>query len=74
MDDIAWFTKDGEKMAEGDWAQGYAKSLGIFLNGSTIPNPNPHGEPVTDKNFYMIFNAHHESLIFTLPGNGWGER
>jgi glycogen operon protein len=33
MDDIAWFTKDGEKMAEGDWAQGYAKSLGIFLTG-----------------------------------------
>jgi len=66
--DIAWFTMEGEQMAEEDWGQWYAKSLGIFLNGATIPNPNPRGEPVTDSNFYLIFNAHYEPLDFTLPG------
>jgi glycogen operon protein len=70
--DIAWFNLEGEQMAEGDWGLGYAKSLGIFLNGATIPNPNPRGEPVTDDNFYMIFNAHYESLDFTLPDADWG--
>jgi len=71
--DIAWFSKAGEQMAEPDWGQGSVKSLGVFLNGETIPNPNPRGEPVIDDNFYLIFNAHHRSLVFTLPGAGWGE-
>ena len=72
--DLAWFTLEGEQMAEEDWGQGFAKSLGVFLNGATIPNPNPHGEPVIDDNFYVIFNAHHEPLNFTLPRTDWGER
>ena len=72
--DLAWFTLEGEQMAEEDCGQGFAKSLGVFLNGATIPNPNPHGEPVIDDNFYVIFNAHHEPLNFTLPRTDWGER
>ncbi|MFO8085943.1 MAG: glycogen debranching protein GlgX [Desulfobacterales bacterium] len=71
--DIAWFTMEGEQMVEENWEHGYAKSLGIFLNGATIPNPNPRGEPVIDDNFYIIFNAHHEPLNFTLPDSRWGE-
>lgn len=71
--DIAWFTMQGEQMAEEDWGQGYARSLGIFLNGKTIPNPNPKGEPVVGDDFYLIFNAHHEPLKFHLPGGEWGE-
>jgi glycogen operon protein len=71
--DIAWFTLEGEQMAEEDWEQGYAKSIGIFLNGKTIPNPNPRGEPVTDDDFYLIFNAHQAPLNFNLPGSNWGE-
>jgi pullulanase/glycogen debranching enzyme len=70
--DIAWFTMEGDPMAEEDWGQGYAKSLGIFLNGAAIPNPNPRGEPVTDDSFSIIFNAHHEPLDFCLPGSDWG--
>ncbi|AKH37167.1 MULTISPECIES: glycogen debranching protein GlgX [Nitrosomonas] len=70
--DIAWFTLEGAQMSENDWGLGYAKSLGIFLNGITIPNPYPRGEPVKDDNFYVIFNAHHEALTFTLPGMEWG--
>jgi isoamylase len=69
--DIAWFTLEGEQMAEQDWGQGFAKTLGIFVNGATIPNPNPRGEPVIDVNFYLIGNAHYEPLDFTLPGTEW---
>jgi glycogen operon protein len=65
---------DGKQMAEEDWGLGYAKSLGIFLNGGTIPNPNPRGEPVIDSNFYFIFNAHFEPLIFNLPESKWAEQ
>jgi isoamylase len=71
--DIAWFTLEGEQMAEEDWGQGIANSLGIFLNGQTIPNPNPWGDPTTDENFYIIINAHFEPLRFKLPGSTWGQ-
>lgn len=70
--DIAWFTPEGQQMAEEDWGQGYAQSLGIFLNGTTIPNPTPRGEPVQDEDFYLIVNAHHESMRFILPRRRWG--
>ena len=73
VEDIAWFTLEGEIMDEEDWGLGYAKSLGVFFNGATIPNPNPRGEPVTDDSFYLVFNAHHEPLEFQLPPREWGQ-
>ena len=72
--DIAWFTLEGEQMAEEDWGLGYAKSIGVFLNGGTIPNPHPRSAPVIDANFYFIFNAHYEPLVFTLPRKKWAEK
>jgi isoamylase len=71
--DIAWFTMQGEHMSEDHWGLGFAKTLGVFLNGGTIPNPYLRGEPVIDDNFYLIFNAHHEPLMFILPDREWGE-
>jgi glycogen operon protein len=70
--DIAWFSIEGQQMSEEDWGEDYAKSLGIFLNGATIPNPNPRGEPVFDDSFYVMFNAHYEPLEFSAPGEKWG--
>jgi glycogen operon protein len=70
--DIAWFTHSGQQMREKHWGVRFAKSLAIFINGATIPNPNTRGEPVTDSSFYLIFNAHYESLAFTLPAKRWG--
>jgi len=74
ISDIAWFTSDGDEMDENDWGVGWAKSLAVYLNGSTIPNPNAKGEPVTDDNFFIIFNAYSEELEFTLPNNTLGEQ
>ncbi|WP_286820304.1 glycogen debranching protein GlgX [Desulfobacter sp. UBA2225] len=74
VDDIRWFTMAGEQMAEEDWGLGVTKSLGVFLNGATIPNPNPRGEPVIDDNFYLIFNAFHKPLQFVLPGPDYGKQ
>ncbi|MFO7655010.1 MAG: glycogen debranching protein GlgX [Candidatus Krumholzibacteriia bacterium] len=70
--DIGWFTIEGEPMQEENWGTWFAKSLGIYLNGETIPNPNPRGEPVTDASFYLMLNAHYEPLSFELPGSRWG--
>src|SRR5712675_1618662 len=65
--DLAWFTPDAKEMTEEDWKAGFAKSLGVFLNGDAIASTDMYGDRVTDDSFYFIFNAHHEPLQFTLP-------
>lgn len=61
-------------MSEEDWNQGFAKSIGIFLNGKAITAPNLNGERVLDDIFFIIFNAHYDSISFELPEKKWGER
>jgi glycogen operon protein len=73
--DIAWFRPDGQEMSEEDWQHGFAKSLGVFLNGQAIPGLDERGERETDATFCLVFNAHHEPLPFALPpAEPWGER
>ena len=72
--DICWFTPDGLEMAEEHWGEGSAKALGVFLNGSAINSPDARGERVVDDSFYLLFNAHHDPLRFTLPKRQWGEQ
>jgi glycogen operon protein len=74
VSDIAWFTPRGELMGDDDWDNGHAKSVGVFLNGESIPSPDLRGERVVDDNFFLIFHAHFASLDFTLPGPSYGER
>ena len=74
VSDIGWFTPAGVEMSEDDWRAGFAKSLGVFLNGRGIQSLNERGEPVTDDSFYVMFNSHHEPLEFTLPAQRWGEQ
>jgi isoamylase len=72
VSDIGWFTPTGQEMSEEDWRAGFARSLGVFLNGRAIPTPDERGERIYDESFYVIFNAHHEALPFTLPDERWG--
>jgi len=71
--DIAWFLPEGMEMSELNWNQSYAKSMGIFMNGLGIHSKGPRGEHTYDDSFYLMFNAHHESLIFKLPETKWAD-
>jgi glycogen operon protein len=73
--DIGWFTPDGRTMTDDDWRAGFAKALGVFLNGKNTPSIDPKGEPVDDDSFLVLFNGHHERLDFRLPVElSWGRR
>ena len=74
VSDIGWFTPGGTPMSDDDWRAGFAKSLGVFLNGRAIPTPDERGERILDDSFYVMFNAHHEAVDFHLPARAWGER
>jgi glycogen operon protein len=65
--DIVWLTPAGEEMTQSDWDAGYAKSLGVYLNGDAITEPDPRGNPVHDDRFLLLFNAGGEPITFTLP-------
>jgi glycogen operon protein len=65
--DIGWFRPDGSEMTEEDWASGFAKSIAVLLNGEAIRTPDPHGRRIVDDSFLVFFNAHSDSLKFTVP-------
>jgi glycogen operon protein len=74
VSDIGWFTPAGTEMSDEDWQAGFAKSLGVFLNGNAIPTRDEQGRRVNDDSFYVMFNAHHEPVEFVLPEARWGEQ
>jgi glycogen operon protein len=61
-------------MTDQDWNVGFAKSLGVFLNGDAITEPDPRGRRVRDDSFLLLINAGSEPVEFTLPGPEYGER
>ncbi|HBL61689.1 MAG TPA: glycogen debranching enzyme GlgX [Cyanobacteria bacterium UBA8803] len=67
VNDIEWFNPDGGEMTDEQWEVGYAKSIGIFLDGNQIPSPGPQGQRISDDSFLLLFNAHYETIEFTLP-------
>lgn len=73
VEDIAWFLPEGTEMTDEHWNTSFAKSLGIYLNGKGIHNLSSKGEPIIDDSFYVIFNAHHESLEYILPEEKYGK-
>jgi isoamylase len=73
VEDIAWFLPEGEQMSDEHWDTGYAKSLAVFVNGRALRTRNKHGEAIIDDGFYMIFNAHTESVEYKLPTNTYAK-
>ncbi len=71
ISDIGWFKPDGTEMDQGDWDDGVAKSIAVYLNGDAIGAVDQRGDPVTDDTFLLILNAWYEPLEFTLPQASW---
>ncbi|WP_109473696.1 glycogen debranching protein GlgX [Ornithinimicrobium cavernae] len=67
LGDIVWYAPMGLVMDESAWRSHFARSIMVFLNGEAIAAPDEMGRPVTDDHFLLLFNAHHESVDFTLP-------
>ena len=74
VEDIAWFLPDATEMTEEHWNNDFAKSLAIYLNGFGIHWMDQKGERIIDDHFYVIFNAHHEPLDYTIPDAKYGKR
>ena len=65
--DLRWHKPDGGEMTEEDWRLPFVKSMAVFLNGRSIVTRGKHGEPLSDDDFMLFLNAHHEPIEFTVP-------
>jgi len=65
--DIIWLDPAGTEMSEEQWRQSFARSLGMYLSGSAIDEHDEQGRVITDSDFLLLLNAHHEALEFRLP-------
>jgi isoamylase len=72
--DISWFLPDSSEMEESHWKEGFAKSLGIYLNGNGLNTVDETSQPVTDDSFYILFNAHSGTVDFKLPDEKYGKK
>jgi isoamylase len=72
--DISWFGPDGHEMVDEAWNAGFVKCLGVRLAGDLIGDVDDRGEPLAGDTLLMLFNAHHESLPFSLPTARAGDR
>ena len=65
--DIIWLNPDGLEMSDEQWQHDFARSLGTYLAGSGIDERDAHGHQITDDDFLILLNAHHEQISFQLP-------
>lgn len=71
---VEWMDHTGSIMDMKDWSNTHAFSVMIYLNGSDIPEADWYGNQMVDNNFILIFNAHYEPIMFTLPDERYGKK
>jgi glycogen operon protein len=75
IQDIRWLLPDGREMTNEEWTRESAHCLGVFLAGEGLGEKDERGRPVTDDNFVMLLNPHHDQVPFRLPpvaqGSQW---
>ena len=71
---VEWMDHTGSIMDMEDWSNTHAFSVMIYLNGSDIPEADWSGNQMVDNNFILIFNAHYEPIMFTLPDERYGKK
>jgi glycogen operon protein len=70
--DVAWLMPDGHEMTTEEWDKDFARCLGMWLNGSQLPETDERGRALHDSSFLVLFNAHHDRIEFALPeGYSW---
>jgi glycogen operon protein len=61
-------------MTQREWTNPETRTLGVFLNGREIRERTAQGEQLFGDSFLLLFNAHFEPVVFTLPTRRFGSR
>ena len=73
--DIDWFIPGGTRKEAEHWRDPFARCVGLLLNGTAGYHPDSYGANTPDAIFLIVFNAHLDTVPFTMPllpgGGGW---
>jgi GAF domain-containing protein len=67
LKDLAWLSPEGREMNDHEWAQEFARCLGVYFAGEALEETDRRGRSLRDSNFLLLLNAHHEMIPFVLP-------
>ena len=70
--DVTWLKPDGHEMTTEEWEKDYARCLGMWLYGESLPETDERGRVLHDASYLVLFNAHHDLIEFKLPDAGEG--
>jgi isoamylase len=70
--DLRWFTASGMEMTDQNWTDPVARSVSLWIDGSTDPDVDAAGTPLLDDDFLVFVNAWWEPLAFTVPADASG--
>jgi len=66
--DVTWLKPDGAEMAQADWSNPGARTLGLLLSGEAgLIHLSARGEQELDDTFLLLLNAAEKNVIFRLP-------
>src|SRR5208337_1684618 len=65
--DVLWLSPVGNEMTEEEWRNSSVHSLGMFLSGQGLDETDERGRKVSDTDFLVLLNPHHEDVAFALP-------
>jgi glycogen operon protein len=76
IQDITWMRPDGNGFSPEDWGDGGRRHVGFLIRGEAGEyHLTALGEPQPDESFFVMMNAHHDGVSWTLPdlgvGHGW---
>ncbi len=74
VSDILWFTPEGTGMTDEQWSESFARSMAVFFSGRALQERTSRGQRVTDSDFMVMLNAHHEPLTFKFASVPEGAR
>ena len=66
--------RSGKHLLFADWQRSDAHSVGVFLNGDAIAEPDARGRRVVDDSFLLLLNGYWEPVDFRLPDPTYGDR
>jgi glycogen operon protein len=73
--DISWLRPDGREFSPEEWGNDGIHYLSFVVRGEAGEyHLTAKGEPQPDDSFFVILNAHYESIDWTLPSIGAGSR
>ncbi len=64
--ELMWLRPDGAEMTDEEWRSDAVRTLGVRLSGEFLDMIDESGERVRDDTLLILFNAHHETVRFTL--------